>query len=93
MVEEEGPAVGEADVLVGEVFASRGFGGKSEDLVVVLVVFAFWHGWLLLMGKVEQKVRLYWLIRTAANLARLSRSLARPAGGGGLLLCKLCFYG
>ena len=44
MVEEEGAAVGDADVLVCEVF---GFGGErweGEDFVVVLGVGAFGHG-------------------------------------------------
>lgn len=45
MVEEEGAAVGEADVLVREVFACGGVGWKGEDLVVVLGVGAFWHGY------------------------------------------------
>lgn len=42
MVEEEGAAVGEADVLGCEVFA---VGGEGEDLVVVLRGGAFWHGY------------------------------------------------
>lgn len=45
MVEEEGAAVGEADVLVCEGFACGGVGGEGEDFVVVLRVGAFWHGY------------------------------------------------
>lgn len=45
MVKEEGAAVGEPDVLFGEVFAWGGFRWESEDLVVVLGIGAFWHRW------------------------------------------------
>lgn len=44
VVEEEGAAVGEADVLVCEVFCFGGVGWEGEDFVVVLRGDAFWHG-------------------------------------------------
>ena len=42
MVKEEGAAVGEADVLVRDVFACGGVGWEGKDLVVVLGGAAFW---------------------------------------------------
>lgn len=44
VVEEEGAAVGEADVLVCEVFCFGRVGWEGEDFVVVLRGDAFWHG-------------------------------------------------
>ena len=67
MVEEEGAAVGEADVLVREVFACGGVGWEGEDLVVVLGVGAFWHGYSTTDGRVDQKVGLQeWFIVLSA---------------------------
>lgn len=45
MVEEEGAAVGVAEVLVCKVFACGGVGWEGEDLVVVLSVGLSRHGY------------------------------------------------
>lgn len=60
MVEEEGAAVGKADVLVREVFACGGVGWEGEDLVVVLGVGAFWHGYYRWESRPEGGIWTWW---------------------------------
>ena len=44
VVEEEGAAIGVADVIVCEVFACRNAGWETEDFVMILGGGSFWHG-------------------------------------------------